>query len=167
MKSISPDTFAIEALRDCIVIRDGVVRAMKRRVEAGDLQQIRARWQQRTDRRQVIGLMQRRQRDIALQARQHVVDRSSDGPIVVRAAVNDAMADGDRMTVWVSRNQARSPAMAAGTSANLLRRIGSVDQRRSVAPLRPQPRLRADAVDLTFEQPARIVACLESRRSGI
>ena len=48
VKSISPDTLAIEMLRYRVVVGDRAVTAMECGVEAGDLQQIRAARQQET-----------------------------------------------------------------------------------------------------------------------
>ena len=75
------------------MVREGAVATMERRVETGDLRQLRTSSEKQSDRRQIVRLMQRRQRDVALQARQNLrVDQHR--LAVFRAAVNDAMADG-------------------------------------------------------------------------
>ena len=61
------------------MVRERAVAAMERGVEAGDLRQSRPIAQQRPDRRQIVRLMQRRQRHVALEPRQHLVDRPGPG----------------------------------------------------------------------------------------
>ena len=41
METVAPDAFGMELVRDCVVIRRGIVVAMKRGIEAGDLRQRR------------------------------------------------------------------------------------------------------------------------------
>jgi hypothetical protein len=91
VKAVTAHSFRIELLRDGITIRKRAVAAVKRRVEAGDLRQIRTPVEKQADRRQIVGLMERRKRDVALQTRQNLrVDRGR--LAIFRAAVNDAMA---------------------------------------------------------------------------
>ena len=42
VKSVPPDAFAIEVFGDCIMIGNGTVRTMECRIEAGDLELVRA-----------------------------------------------------------------------------------------------------------------------------
>lgn len=71
---------------------DARQRAMKRRVEHGDLRDVRERVAQRVDRVQAVRLMQRRQRRQRAQRIQHgIVDDQR--LRVPRAAVHDAMRD--------------------------------------------------------------------------
>ena len=72
MKSVSPDTLTIKAFRNSIVVRDSAVRAMERRVEAGDLTQFRSTGKQRSNRCEVIRLMEGRESVVSLQPREHV-----------------------------------------------------------------------------------------------
>ena len=66
--------------------------AVKCRVEAGDLGQ---RWKScadGTDRREIVGLVERRKGDVAFEFGKHdVVDEHR--PVVARATVDDTMAD--------------------------------------------------------------------------
>ena len=60
--------------------------------------------------------MQRRKRNIPLQARKYVfVDQNR--PVIVRAAMNDAMTDRDKLYAGVWRSHSAATAIAAGTSA--------------------------------------------------
>src|ERR1700745_1096422 len=69
---------------------------MKRRVETGNLSEFGPKREQGPYHRQIVGLMQRCKRNIPLQARKHVfVDQN--WPVIVRAAMNDAMTDRDKL----------------------------------------------------------------------
>ena len=100
-----------------VVVGERAVAAMEGGIEAGDLRQVGRAREQRADRREIVRLVQRRQRDVAFEMREHlVVDQHR--PVVVGAAVHDAMADGDRARAFcVSRSQAPAIARAVGTSA--------------------------------------------------
>ena len=136
VEAVAAHAFGVEALRDRVVVGKRAVAAMKGGVEAGDLRQIRKARADRADRRQVVGLMQRRERNVALESRKHVVV-DQDRPIVVRAAMDDAMADRDRDRGFcVSRSQAPTFCIAAGRSGTSSAPIGLVDQRRAVGPAR-------------------------------
>ena len=76
-----------------VVVRDLVVIAVKGRVEAGDLGQSRKFGKQGSDRRQIVGLMQRCKCRQPLETRDHtVVDQY--GAVVVGTAMDDPMANG-------------------------------------------------------------------------
>lgn len=55
MKAIAPDTLGMKLVRNSIMVGDGIMRAVKCGVEAGNLWQRREIRQQRTDRRQIVG----------------------------------------------------------------------------------------------------------------
>ncbi len=94
VKSVSPDTLTIEVFGDCITIGDSGVRAMERRVEAGDLTQFRSMGEQRSNRCEVIRLMEWRESVVSLQPREHVTVNYN-RLIVFRTTMNDPMADRD------------------------------------------------------------------------
>jgi hypothetical protein len=78
------------------VIDDGAMRTMKRRVEAGNLSEFGTKCQQRPYHGEVVGLMQRCEWSIPLQALKHVfVDQN--WSVVVRAAMDDAMTNRDKL----------------------------------------------------------------------
>ena len=77
------------------MIRDLVMIAMEGRIETGNLGQRGKLVEQRADRREIMRLMEWRQRGETLQARDDaMVDQY--GPVVIRTAVHDTMADGKR-----------------------------------------------------------------------
>src|SRR5258708_33571674 len=73
VKSIPPDTLIVQSAGYGVVVRDRVVIAVKGRVEAGDLGQSGKIAEQGADRRQIVGLMQRRERRETLQTRNHAM----------------------------------------------------------------------------------------------
>ena len=108
------------------MVRNRAVAAVERGVEAGDLGKTGHASENRTNRREVVGLVKRRQRHIAFEIGQHLaVDQ--DGPVVIRAAMRDPMPDRDglkvlRVTQPGSGRHERGPNIA-----NLVRGIGLVD----------------------------------------
>ena len=93
MKPIASDTLGVKAFRNREMVGDLAVAAVKRRVEARDLDQFRPTREQCLNGREVIRLMQRRKRDVALETGQHCMidDHRS---IILRATMNHTMADG-------------------------------------------------------------------------
>src|SRR5579863_4746591 len=111
--------------------------------------------EKRSNRREVVGLMQRRKDTVSFQARQHFpID--DNGAVIFRAAVNDAMADGnqfDRLSYPQPVSRDRNSSRNVG---DFVGRVGFVDERRSIATLGAQPRPGADSVHLTFDDPCRV-----------
>ena len=160
MKSVAAHAFRIEVLRDRVVVRKCMMRAVEGGIEACDLQEGGRAGTDRMDRRKVVRLMQRRQRRVALEMGKHlVVDH--DWPVVFRPAVNDAMSCGDRLDI-LRRRAATFPRSrsAAGTSFTCVRIVGLVDQLRLVGGLGAQPRPGSDAVHLPLDQAPRLSAGL-------
>ena len=96
VKPVSPYPLGVEALRNRETVCNGAMAAVKGRVEARDLKQFRTPLQQGADRRQVVRLMQRCERNICLEVRNHRLV-NSDRPVVFRAAMDDPMADRDQV----------------------------------------------------------------------
>ena len=69
VKSVTPNALGMELMRDRIMVRDRVMRAVKRGVETGHLRKIRKIGQQGADRRQIVRLMKRRQRTMNCSSR--------------------------------------------------------------------------------------------------
>src|SRR5208337_3134688 len=78
------------------VIRQRAVPTMKCRIETGDLREVRETTQDRPDRRKIVRLVKRRQRDVAFESRQHILI-DPDRLVVVRAAMHHAVPDRDRI----------------------------------------------------------------------
>ena len=74
--------------------------------------------EERADRREVVRLMQRRERDVALELCDHrPVDH--DGTVVVRPAMHDPVADRGEVEALRLAQPGRHDAIAAGTSGTL------------------------------------------------
>ena len=95
MKSVTANSLLVQPAGYGVVVRDLVVAAVKGRVKAGDLRQSRKFGKQGSDRRQIVGLMQRCKCRQPLKTRDHaMIDQY--GAIVVGTTMDDAMADGER-----------------------------------------------------------------------
>jgi hypothetical protein len=118
------------------------------------------------------GLLARRERNVALEPRQHlVVDQH--GAVVVRAAVHHAMADRDQVDL-LGVAQPRADFQHGGRQVgHLLHRIALIDQRFSVGAAGAQARPHADAVHLAFDEALEIGTAgsvqleLDARRSRV
>ena len=127
MKAVAADALGMEMRRDGVIIGDGRMFPMERGVEAGDLRQPRPVDHDRPDGRQIMRLMQRRERDVALEAVQHVL-RHKNGLIEFRAAMHDAMAHRDRMNVeFIAQPRARCVQRCRNVGHGFIR-VGSLDQ---------------------------------------
>ena len=173
MKPVAPDTLGVKAFRNREMVRDFAVAAMKRRVEARDLEQFRPTREQCLNGREVIWLMQRRKRHVALETRQHrMID--DDRSIILRATMNHTMADGGQGEGLRLLQPISNGRNCGGNVRDLTRRVRLVDQWRAVAALGAKPRLRADPVHLSFDQPPRIAGSgevkylkLDARGAGV
>ena len=95
VKAVAPHALAVEVFRNREMIGDRAVTAMECRIEARDLRQLREARPDAADRREVVGLMQRRQRTQGLQFLEDlVVDQ--DRPVMVRSSVDHPMTDRHR-----------------------------------------------------------------------
>ena len=96
MEAVSAHALGVEPLRYGIVVDNRVVIAVERGIEAGDLRQVGIAAKNGADRREVVRLVQRRERLIAFEVTEHrAIDQ--DRPVVFRAAMHDAMTDRDRL----------------------------------------------------------------------
>ena len=128
VKAVAPDALGVEAMRDGVMVRERVMVAMKRGVEAGDLRQRRKILQQRADRRQIVGLMQRRQRGEALEARHDGgVDQDRTG--VVRPAMDDPMPDGQRVDTKLVSQPGACHHQRSRNVRDVFKRIGPLGKR--------------------------------------
>ena len=95
VETVAAHAFQIERLGDCEPVGDLGMAPVERRVETGNLQHVRQSLAKRADRCQVVGLMQRRQRNERNELIDHfVADHCR--PRVLHPAVDDAMADRHR-----------------------------------------------------------------------
>ena len=98
METVAPHPLLVERLGDRIMIREGAMTAVEGCIETGDLGQLRKTFQNRPNRRQIIGLMQRCQGDVLLQLGKHIrIDQ--DRSVVFGASVDDPVPDRNRIDI--------------------------------------------------------------------
>src|SRR4051812_34923100 len=73
VETVAANAFVIEALRYRVAICRCAVATMERRIEAGDLRQVREARADGADRRQIVRLVQGRERHEALKLRDNLV----------------------------------------------------------------------------------------------
>ena len=146
--------------------------AVEARIEASHLRHLRHPLEHRVDRREVVRLMERRQRHQRSQVLEHL-RRDDHGCGIARPAVDDAMADGEHAGVAVLRPQPcgkrveRSAGVGDGAVQPLLGNL------LALAVLRRESRRRANAVDLAARLELPLVfggavdAELEARRASV
>ena len=94
MKSVAANALLVELLGKRVAVGDFGMAAMKGRVEAGDLRQLRLPLQQGADGAEIVRLMERRERREGLEPLENgIVDE--DRGAIVGAAMNHAMTDRD------------------------------------------------------------------------
>ncbi len=153
VEAVAPDAFGMELVRDRVVIGERIVIAMKRGIEAGDLRQRREILRQGFDRREIMRLMQRRQRYVALQPRHDgMIDQHRPG--MIRPAMHDAMADGHRVDLQL----VAQPGAGDRHRGRNIRQPLRSDRSRSasgspVGAARAQSRAAADSVHLSLDLP--------------
>src|SRR5262249_750219 len=117
--------------RDRVVVRKRVVATMEGGVEAGDLRKIGRTGKDRTDRGQVVRLVQGCKRNIPLELREHaLVDQY--WAVVLRTAVHDPMPDGDRFEVLRFAQPSAADGERGRHVGYAFRRVGLVDEERLV-----------------------------------
>ena len=133
MEPVSANALGVEVFRDGIVIGQRIVAAVEGRIEAGNLRQRGEVGEERTDGRQIVRLVKRRQRDISREtSKDLVVDQH--GPVVFRAAVDNTMPDRDRLEVLRSAQ----PVAGEGKGGrNIGNALGRDRFRRSAASRQP------------------------------
>ena len=155
------------------MVGHGAMTTVECRIETGDLRQIRKSFQQRADRRQVVGLVQGSQWLVAFQARQ---DRTIDQgwTIVFRPAVNDAVTDGNRTDLLrIPQPCARRPHRSCDIR-NGAGIVNLVDQRFIMSADRAETGARADSLHLPLDQTFEVCGRLDredlklhARRAGV
>ena len=146
---------------------------MKCRIEAGDLGQPRPVRHDRPDRRQIVRLVQRRERDIAFEAAKNLL-RDNNRLIEFRASMHDPVADRNWVDVtFIAKPPGRRVQRRRNVRHGLIR-VGSLDQNLPFGRLSGQMRLSPDAFNFTFElaaEAARLIDAkhleLDARRPGI
>ena len=150
MKAVTPYALGMKLMRYRVVIRNRSMRAVKRRVEAGDLRQVREIGENRTDRRQIVRLMQGREVDEPFQSRHDpVIDQHR--PIEFRTAMHDTMSDSDRMNAKLVPQPLAGYAHGGGNVRHGFNWIGAFGQGLAARTTGAQARTAADAIDLALD----------------
>ncbi len=150
MEAIAPNALRVKAFGKRKMVGDRAVAAVEGSIEAGDLRQVRTARAQLADRRQIVRLMQRRQRRIALQIAPAPDRRSApDGRSRGRHGRHDVRRQPDRPPA--SRAARRRQPNRRRQIRHLMLRVDAVDQALPIRRLGAQPRPRADAVHLAFD----------------
>src|SRR3981189_2834891 len=128
MKSVTAYAFGVKLMRYCIVICDRVMRTVKRGIEAGYLRKSWKMGQKWADRRQVMRLMKRGQRNEPLQpGYDAMVDQHR--PVIIRTAMNDAMTNRHRSDTKLVAQPFACDTNCRRNVRNRFDRIDTVGQR--------------------------------------
>ncbi len=157
-----------------VELRDALLSLVEGGVETGDLRQIRLHLLHGTDRRQVVRLMQRRQRDEVLEAA-HRFRCHQQGSRVVGAAMHDAVADAGQNTALETRaKQSGDPLQRLRMTAHLALVPLLVGNPLAGAILDLEPRCGSQALDLADRNGVHLTGRadgeqreLEARRAGV
>ena len=125
------------------------------------------RVEQRADGREIVRLVQRRQRNVAFEPSEHVVV-DQDRPVVFRAAVDHAMPDRDRSKLLRSRAASRQRSQAQPATSAIC--IAARRSGRSAASRRPPSARSRGRVPMPSIWPlirrCQLAAVRRSRRPG-
>ena len=125
METVTPDSLFVELIGDGVLVRDPVMAAMKSSVEAGDLRKRREVRKEGFDRREIVGLMKRCQRNVSLEARdQPMIDRN--GPVIVGTTMNHTMSDRHRCDAEFVTKPGTRHHQCGRNIRNRLDRIGAI-----------------------------------------
>src|SRR5271165_1670146 len=159
MEAVSSNASVGQSTWQCKGLGDVLLGAMKSRVKAGDLRHMWSGVEDCANGREVVGLMQWRQRFEPFQRCQHIAIHA-DRAVEFHPAVNDPVTDAyDRR----SRNQAagRGEYFPCGSIVvEPLSRPGALNQSVAVGVLDIETRADADTLDLPVEQGVGIAGCL-------
>jgi hypothetical protein len=155
------------------MVGDGAVAVVEGSIEARHLQQVGMAVQQRADRGQVIGLMQRCERNVLLELREHrLVD--DDRPVICRPTVNHAVTNREQVQPLGLAKPGGHGGHRRGNVGDLVRCVGFLDERGLIAPACRKVRPGADALELTFDQKSQLEGLLDgenleldARRAGV
>ena len=157
VKAVAAHALLVPAVRDREPVGDLGMAAVERGVEAGDLGHLRLARADLADRRQIVRLVQRRQRHQPLEPLQHRVVHQ-DRRVEVRAAMDDPVADRARGAAEPAEQPRLEPVERRAHVRYLARRVRLVDQDRAGGVLGREMRPGADALELTPERQLEPVA---------
>ena len=157
VETIASYALLVDFFRYREMIRQGAVVAVERGVEACDLRQFGPASQERSDRRKIVGLMQRRERYIALEFGDDICCQAHRAA-VFRPAVNHAVTDRDKIDFLGFAQPVAGFLGCRRKVRHFFSRIGLVDQRFLVRPGSAQPRPGANSIHLTLDEAIEIAA---------
>ena len=151
MEAVAPHALLVQRVGQGVAVGHLGMAAMEGGVEAGDLGNPGAALADHADGRQVVGLVQRRQRGVGIQPRQDVViDQHRLGQL--GAAVHHAMAHGQRRAAEVAAEPGAHDFLAIGHIGRVAGGDVALDQRLAGGIAHPQARVRgADAFELAAQ----------------
>ena len=157
MKAVAPHPLVVERARQGIAVRMRRPSAVEGGVEAGDLRHPRIELHREADGREIVGLVQRRQR---LERRQPVEHRGIDPhrPRMVRPPMHHPVADRPDGEVPERAHPAEDLARRRRQVGHLRRREAALDQHRARGVGRPELRPHAHPVDAAAETALQPVA---------
>ena len=92
MEAVAAHALRVQVLRNGIMISNRAVASVEGCIEAGNLRQIGKKRENGADGREIVRLMQRRKRHIALEAGEHLCIYEN-RLVVLRAAMHDPVTD--------------------------------------------------------------------------
>ena len=153
MEPVAPNALLVELIGYRVAVRDVVMAAMKGRIEAGNLRDLWQARKNRFDRREIMRLVQRCERNQALQSRNDaVVDKN--GPVIIGTPMNHAVPNRDRYDPVFLAQPGSCHHQCSGHVRDTFEGIVKVGQRLPVKSGRTQPRQGSYPVNLTLELPA-------------
>ena len=164
VEAVAAHALVVERARQGVAVAMRGMPAMEGGIETGDLRQGRVDLHREADRREIVRLVQRRELLVGGQPVEHGrVDQHR--ARVVGAAVHDAVADGTKLEAVEGPQPCAGLGDGGRQIGHARRRVGAVDQHRSIGGSGAQARPHPDAVNLAAHT-ALEVGRRQSRRSG-
>lgn len=173
MKAVAAHAFGVELLRDGEVVGERAMATVESGVETRHLGQLRPKFEDRANRREIVRLVQWRKRNVPRQAIEHFRAHQN-GLGIFGTAMHDPMSDRGQVHVLGPAQPLCRDLDRGREVADLLQRKHPVYCDRAVTLRRAQTRSHADPVKLALEQAfdprSRLVLEqleFEARRSGV
>ena len=172
VEAVAADAFVVEGARQCVAVGVRRMVSVEGGVEAGDLRHLGRDLHREADRREIVRLVQRRERLVAGEpAEDALVDPHR--MVELGPPVNDTVADSPKLEAFERRQPGAGLGDRRGQVGNLGRLIAALDDPGAGAVGRTQAGPDADAVDLPAQAPfERALSDLEdlelqARRAGV
>ena len=173
VEAVTAHALVIERLGEGVTVGQFGVTAVKGRIEAGDLKELRLPRSHRADRAEIVRLMQRRKRRERIETLQHGLGDHR-RRAVVRAAMHDTVANGGGKLADMRPQEPDHLVERGRYVLDLGSGPGLVDQGVAAHAARDQMGLYRHALDLTFQAPLEPIAGrdgeqleLDARAAGV